>query len=96
MMGHVWGLDGKAILVAKGSPESIIPLCHLSDEDIKAIENHQIEMASKGYRVIAVAINDNMQDIPKNLNENQMKIFRIDRLSRSSTRSCPRGYRCLQ
>lgn len=75
MMGHVWGLDGKAILVAKGSPESIIPLCHLSDEDIKAIENHQIEMASKGYRVIAVAINDNMQDIPKNLNENQMRFL---------------------
>jgi Ca2+-transporting ATPase len=75
MMGHVWELDGKPTLAAKGSPESIIPLCHLNDEDMKTVENRQIEMASKGYRVIAVAINDDMNDIPKGLDENQMRLL---------------------
>lgn len=75
MMGHVWELEGKAVLVAKGSPESILPLCQLNAEDVKAIEARQFAMASKGYRVIAVAKNEDMSTIPESLNENRLELL---------------------
>lgn len=75
MMGHVWELDGKQVLVAKGSPEAILSLCNLSDKDIEEVRNNQIKMASKGYRVIAVAKNDNMSQIPKYLKDNSLDLI---------------------
>ncbi|MDP9750124.1 cation-translocating P-type ATPase [Thermoanaerobacter pentosaceus] len=75
MMGHVWEIDGKPVLTAKGSPESILPLCHLDDKELNDVKDRQFKMASNGYRVIAVAKNDNMSIIPKNITETKMDLI---------------------
>lgn len=56
MMGHVWRHDGEIVIAAKGSPESILTICNLTDEQIKQIENKINEMSREGLRVIAVGI----------------------------------------
>jgi Ca2+-transporting ATPase len=56
MMGHVWRHDGEILIAAKGSPERILTICTLSDEDRKQAENKILEMSSQGLRVIAVGI----------------------------------------
>jgi Ca2+-transporting ATPase len=75
MMGHVWEINGAPALAAKGSPESILPLCRLSPEDSGKLESTQIELASKGYRVIAVARRINMPSIPGELNGNELELL---------------------
>lgn len=72
MMGHIWEVDGKPFLAAKGSPESILPLCGLNDIEFTTLKNKQEELAKKGYRVIAVAIKEAMPSIPKYLKENEL------------------------
>ena len=55
MMGHVWRRNGEFVIAAKGSPERIMTICHLTDEE-REIANHKItEMSKEGLRVIAVA-----------------------------------------
>lgn len=55
MMGHVWHHDEEIIIAAKGSPESIFTLCHLSVEERRVVENQLRLMGNQGLRVIAVA-----------------------------------------
>ncbi len=53
MMAHIWQSDHGTQLVAKGSPESLLPLCDLPDaERIAALESAEI-MADRGLRVLA-------------------------------------------
>lgn len=47
--------DGEVFIAAKGSPESIIQLCHLSEAKANELNSRAIEMAKMGLRVIAVA-----------------------------------------
>ncbi len=56
MMGHVWRHDGEILIAAKGSPERILTICTLSDEERKQAENKIRELSSQGLRVIAVGI----------------------------------------
>ena len=56
MMGHVWEHDGEKIIAAKGSPERILKICLLSDEEKVIAEQKIIEMSQQGLRVIAVGI----------------------------------------
>ena len=72
MMGSVWKKNNKIILAAKGSPESIINLCDVNEQEI---ENNLLKLQEKGLRVIAVAfreyqkeedIEDNLKDIKLN------------------------------
>ncbi|MBC7764939.1 MAG: HAD-IC family P-type ATPase, partial [Hyphomonadaceae bacterium] len=72
MMGHIWSIDGATTLAAKGSPESILPLCGLSQEQLGTIQAEQERMASEGIRVIAVANRTNMTDIPIHLADNTL------------------------
>lgn len=74
MMGHIWKINGKSILAAKGSPESILPLCNLSSEEQREVEKAQLELASKGYRVIAVANREEVDSIPNDIKENVMEL----------------------
>ncbi len=56
-MSHVWQSPDRQdyVIAAKGAPEAIADLCHLSDDELIAL-NRQIEqMANDGLRVIAVA-----------------------------------------
>lgn len=54
MMGHVWRLNNKIVLAAKGSPEQILTICKMSEEERKSVENKILEMSKEGLRVIAV------------------------------------------
>jgi len=77
MMGHIWQTaNGTASLAAKGSPESILPLCKLKDEDASLVSHAQNSLATKGYRVIAVAkrINLPKDNFPGNLQDNQLQL----------------------
>lgn len=47
--------DGKVLVAAKGSHETIIDLCHLDNEKNKVYHDRAEEMAKKGFRVIALA-----------------------------------------
>lgn len=55
MMGHVWNRDGKAVIAAKGSPESILTICKLPEREREAVLRQITEMSKEGLRVIAVA-----------------------------------------
>lgn len=56
-MSHVWRGDGHEhhLVAAKGAPEAIIDLCHLSSEQAQAIGEVANEMADSGLRVLGVA-----------------------------------------
>ena len=54
MMGHVWHHDGEIIIAAKGSPERMLTICILTDQERREVENKIAEMLKQGLRVIAV------------------------------------------
>jgi Ca2+-transporting ATPase len=56
-LSHVWRSPHRAdyVIAAKGAPEAIAELCHLSASDTAAIEAHVESAASAGLRVLAVA-----------------------------------------
>ncbi len=55
MMGHVWRKDGKLIIAAKGSPERILTLCTMTEEERDEAERQLHDLSSQGLRVIAIA-----------------------------------------
>jgi Ca2+-transporting ATPase len=55
MMGHVWRRNEKLVIAAKGSPERILTICNLSDEERKTVDHKIMKMSMDGLRVIAVA-----------------------------------------
>ncbi|MDO8350998.1 MAG: cation-translocating P-type ATPase [Gallionella sp.] len=56
-MSHVWQGDDQPhhSVAAKGAPEAIIDLCHLSEEQVQALGQIAAEMADGGLRVLGVA-----------------------------------------
>lgn len=54
MMGHVWKKGDEIVVAAKGSPEFILTICCLTENERKAAENIIFEMSRRGLRVIAV------------------------------------------
>ena len=54
MMTHVYRLDGKLLVTAKGAPERIFRICSLKGEQADRLVNIVLEMATAGYRVLAV------------------------------------------
>jgi Ca2+-transporting ATPase len=56
-MSHVWqSPDGNDfVIAAKGAPESIADLCHVTSEEMAEINENIENMASQGLRVIGVA-----------------------------------------
>ena len=55
MMGHVWEHEGEIIIAAKGSPEKILSICKLTEEERKQAEDKILSMSQQALRVIAVA-----------------------------------------
>lgn len=47
--------DSKVVIHCKGAPESILPLCDLSDDEKHIIQNVVDNLSSKGRRILAVA-----------------------------------------
>lgn len=52
---HVWQQNKKYIIAAKGSPETIIDLCHLGKQEKSKLEKQFKAMAEEGFRVLGVA-----------------------------------------
>lgn len=71
-MANIFKLNGGYYASVKGSPETIMPLCNLSDEEVKRIEEVIDKMASKGLRVLAFAecknnkLLEKLEDYPLN------------------------------
>ncbi len=55
MMGHIWKLNNKILLTSKGSPEKILSISKLDENQKQYIESKINEMSSRGLRVIAIA-----------------------------------------
>lgn len=53
MMTTVWKIDSKSVLLTKGAPEVILPLCFLSKKSLEQIDKRYKKMASLGLRVLA-------------------------------------------
>lgn len=54
-MSVLWESAGKVTLFSKGAPESILPLCKLTQKELLKAESDYKEMASMGLRVLAFA-----------------------------------------
>lgn len=69
MMGHVWRRDGEIIIAAKGSPEKIITICNIDEENKNIMRQKLKQMSGKGLRVIAVAFTklESEKEIPNTL-----------------------------
>ncbi|WP_434302185.1 cation-translocating P-type ATPase [Clostridium botulinum] len=76
MMGHVWKNEHNIVVAAKGSPERILTICNLTDDERKMAENKIIEMSIQGLRVIAVGqmIVNSTNDIPGTLMECKLQL----------------------
>jgi len=77
MMGHVWRKDGEIVIAAKGSPERILSVCKLSDDQRKAAEDKIHELSSEGLRVIAIATAkpEQAEAIPSTLSECSLSLL---------------------
>lgn len=74
MMGHIWRKNDGLIIAAKGSPERILTICKMSEEQRKTAEQKITELSSEGLRVIAIAAAypENEADIPSSITECQL------------------------
>ncbi len=54
-MGHIWKLNNNILLASKGSPEKILSISKLDENQKQYIESKINEMSSRGLRVIAIA-----------------------------------------
>lgn len=66
MMGQIW--NNKELCV-KGAYENVLPLCNLDKENYKQVKSKINEYSKEGYRVLAIAKNDNLKNIPNSLTE---------------------------
>ncbi|WP_374307544.1 cation-translocating P-type ATPase [Dongia sp.] len=55
-MSNVWqASDGTCLVAAKGAPEAVAALCHLSAADVERVKTAVDEMGRQGMRVLGVA-----------------------------------------
>lgn len=76
MMGHVWKFGNRIQIAAKGSPERILTICKISEEERKRAEDKILEMSKQGLRVIAVGemVISTVDEVPSTLFECQLKL----------------------
>ncbi len=72
MMGQIWQIENQQVLCAKGAYESILPLCHLNKDTELQIAEKANSYAKLGYRVLAVAKNEHLTEIPAELEDNRL------------------------
>ncbi|MGB8454963.1 MAG: cation-translocating P-type ATPase [Anaerocolumna sp.] len=70
-MTHVWRVENKILLTAKGSPEWLIEHSRLSEAERLQIEGKTLELFKKGLRVIGVGVMEMMDEVnlPEGLQE---------------------------
>ncbi|MGE5411882.1 MAG: cation-translocating P-type ATPase, partial [Clostridiales bacterium] len=76
MMGHVWKNGDNIIVAAKGSPERILTICNLAENERKIAEDKIVKMSSQGLRVIAVGqmALDGAKNIPDTLMDCKLEL----------------------
>lgn len=75
MMSVLYKENNSYTLYSKGAPESILPLCNLPDKRREEINTEYKKMASKGFRVLALAQKDCDGRIPKNKLEEDLEFL---------------------
>lgn len=55
IVGAAWEINGRNLLVIKGSPESVLKLCQITPKKLQEIEDKINQMQKRGLRVIAGA-----------------------------------------
>ncbi len=75
MMSVLFKENNSFTLYSKGAPESILPLCNLSEKERMEITKNYQKMASKGFRVLALAQKDCDGHIPKNKLEEDLEFL---------------------
>ena len=73
MMGQIWKIDNKNLLCVKGAYENIFHLCNIEEEKYKILIERIDEYSNLGYRVLAVAKKENVEDIKKKLKDNKLE-----------------------
>ena len=73
MMGQIWNIDNKKLLVVKGSSESVLPLCKLNTNELSKINKKILEYSKKGYRVLTIAKYDNVKKINDKLQDYKLE-----------------------
>jgi len=63
IVGRAWKDGENNLVVCKGSPESILKLCKISDAEHEKISNDLRQMQKKGLRVIACAYKSNAKGV---------------------------------
>lgn len=94
-MGHVWKMpDGTTFIAAKGSPETMLPLCNLSISETELIAAKQRELAQNGYRVIAVAGCKVAEDaVPQDLQQAALTFYGLCGLADPPREAVPEAIR---
>lgn len=69
MMGHVFQTNSQVVVAAKGSFENVLKVCNLSVDEQESLRVKHDQMASNGYRVIAVAKAISDEEIKENLQD---------------------------
>ena len=64
---HIWELDGRKIVAAKGAPETISRLCHLDEEKNQSLMEQVHVAADGGVRILAIAEAEIGQAIPEDI-----------------------------
>ncbi|MGM9657741.1 MAG: cation-translocating P-type ATPase [Eubacteriales bacterium] len=77
MMGHVWRINGTPVIAAKGSPERILTVCELTEEERAAAGEIVNTLSSEGLRVIAVATGypETDSDIPDSITDCRLTLL---------------------
>jgi Ca2+-transporting ATPase len=77
MMGHVWRRNGELVIAAKGSPERILTICNLKDEERAAAEEQINVLSAEGLRVIAIATDnpENDASIPTSITDCRLTLL---------------------
>ena len=73
MMGQIWKIDNKNLLCVKGAYENIFPLCNIEEEKYKNLIERIDKYSNLGYRVLAIAKKENVEDIKKKLKDNKLE-----------------------
>ncbi|MDD6272819.1 MAG: cation-translocating P-type ATPase [bacterium] len=69
MTGQI--IDNK-LLCVKGAYENVLPLCKLDKKEYREIKNKIDDYSKEGYRVLAVAKQNNLKNIPNNLSNSNL------------------------
>ena len=64
---HIWELDGRKIVAAKGAPETISRLCHLDEEKNQSLMEQVHVAADGGVRILAIAEAEIGHAIPEDI-----------------------------